>query len=162
MEPAQIGFWFELMAPGLVLYARQIAGGGSAAEDVVQEVFLRLAAQAQSPENVKAWLLLAVRRAALDCRKTTRRRATRDRAAGLARHMFEPPPHDGLPAAEAQEALASLALEEREIITLRIWNDSTFEEIAGIMGMPISTVYHRYRSALDTLRARLELPCPKK
>lgn len=162
MEPAELGFLFADMAPGLVLYARQITGPGGDAEDVVQEVFMRLADQPRMPANVKAWLLLAVRRAALDAAKKARRRANRDRRAGAARGMFEPTPRETeLAAGEAEAALGSLALEEREIVTLRIWNDATLEEIAGLLGMPVSTVHHRYRSALESLRARWELPCRK-
>ncbi len=126
---------------------------------------MRLAAQERVPANVKAWLLLAVRRAALDAAKGARRRAARERTAGLARPMLEAA-GDGrelvVPAEEVEAALASLALEEREVVTMRIWNGATFEEIAGVMGLPVSTVYHRYRSALESLRAGWELPCQTK
>jgi RNA polymerase sigma-70 factor (ECF subfamily) len=164
MEAAELALWFETIAPGLVLYARQIVGKSGPAEDLVQDVFLRLAAQRRTPPNVKAWLLLALRRAALDSLKQTRRRAARHLAVGLERPQFEIA-HDRreliVPPAEVEEALASLALEDREVVTLRIWNDATFEEIASVTQMPLSTVYHRYRSALETLRARWELPCRK-
>jgi RNA polymerase sigma-70 factor (ECF subfamily) len=66
---------------------------------------------------------------------------------------------DPLAVEEAQQALAALPLEEREVITLRLWNDVTFEEIAALMGMPLSTVYSRYKSGLEQIRARWEAPC---
>src|SRR5881227_3411523 len=42
---------------------------------------------------------------------------------------------------EVLAALAQLTLEEREVVTLRIWNGATFEEIAAVMHMPLSTVH---------------------
>ena len=163
MEPAEIGQIFQQMAAGLVLYARQFLASAApeAAEDVVQEVFIRLAAQPAAPPNTKAWLLLAVRRAALDAAKSNRRRTARDRRAGHTR-QFQAADDSFISAQEVQEALTQLALEEREIVTLKIWNDATFEEIAGIMKLPLSSVYQRYRTALETLRAKWEVPCPRK
>jgi len=158
MDATETAWWFEEMGTGLVLYARQIAG--ESAEDVVQEVFMRLVRQEKKPANVKAWLLLAARRQALDLIKGTRRRAVRDREAG---GMFETGVNDPRGLAEDVAAgLKDLALEEREIVTLRIWNEATFEEIGEVMGLAVSTVYHRYRTGLEKLRTRLELPCRKK
>src|SRR4051812_36680865 len=91
MDPAELAHWFETLAPGLVLYARQFLGQSGPAEDVVQEVFLRLAAQRQAPPQVKPWLLLAVRRASLDSLKQSRRRAARHLVAGRQRPLFELP-----------------------------------------------------------------------
>jgi RNA polymerase sigma factor (sigma-70 family) len=159
MGPDEIGFWFDEMGAGLVLYARQVCRAG--AEDVVQEVFVRFAGLPQPPQNPRAWLLAAVRNAALDHRRGLRRRTARERGAAQARPMFEFSP-DGPAAGEIEEALAELALEEREVVTLRIWNGATFEDIAGVTGWPVSTVYHKYRSALEAMRARWEAPCRKK
>jgi RNA polymerase sigma-70 factor, ECF subfamily len=158
MDATETGWWFDEMGAGLVLYARQIAGDG--AEDAVQEVFLRLVRLPTRPENLKAWLLLAVRRAALDWAKGIRRRAARERLVP----MFEATTETGrsLVAAEAAMALGALPQEEREIVTMRIWNDATLEQIGQVMGIAVSTVHHRYKSGLEKLRARLELPCRKK
>ena len=161
MTPADLGEWFDLMAAGLVLYARQWAGAG--AEDVVQEAFVRLAAQKKTPPNVKAWLLLTVKRAALDAAKSSRRRQARDHAAGEMRlRLFERAEAAAAVAPEdVQTALAELLPEEREAITLRIWNGATFEEAAAVMRLPVTTIFQRYRSGLERLRARWELPCRK-
>ncbi|HVT81261.1 MAG TPA: RNA polymerase sigma factor [Phycisphaerae bacterium] len=158
MEAADIAYWFDELARGLALYARQICGAG--AEDVVQEVFLRFSGLPRRPDAPRAWLLTAVRHAALDHRRGERRRATRERGA-VAREAFETAV-SGLESQEVEDALKALALEEREVVTLRIWNGATFEEIAGVTGMPLSTVYHKYRTALETMRARWEAPCRRK
>jgi RNA polymerase sigma-70 factor (ECF subfamily) len=157
MAPSEIGYWFDEMSAGLVLYARQICGAGC--EDVVQEVFVRFAGLPQTPSHPRAWLLAAVRNRALDERRSGRRRQRREHAAArlpIFEHSSE------IAAGEVEEALAALALEEREVVSLRIWNGATFEDIAQITGMPLSSVYHKYRSALETMRARWEAPCRKK
>jgi RNA polymerase sigma-70 factor, ECF subfamily len=170
MRPAELGYWFDEMGAGLVLYARQIlgvgSGGGSGAEDVVQEAFMRLAAQGTEPANVRAWLLVAVRNAALDAAKGLRRRRARDQKAGrerwFQRAQAAEPGEENVEALEVQMAMGALDVQEREVITMRMWNGATFEEIGEVIGLPLSTVYLRYRSGLEKLRARWELPCRKK
>lgn len=157
MDPSEIGYWFDEMSAGLVLYARQICGAGC--EDAVQEVFVRFSGLPQMPRDPRAWLLAAVRNRALDERRSGRRRQRREQAAAR-QPMFQHSPQ--IAPGEVEEALAALALEEREVVSLRIWNGATFEEIARITGIPLSSVYHKYRSALETMRARWEAPCRKK
>ncbi|HUO08171.1 MAG TPA: RNA polymerase sigma factor [Phycisphaerae bacterium] len=163
ISPTQLADWFDAHAAHLVLYARQWVAAPTA-EDLVQEVFLKLAAQPAAPQNVKAWLLVSLRHAALDALKTARRRHQRDQRAGEQRsHLFvDSNPSASLDAAEVQKALEGLPAAEREVITLRIWAEATFEEIARVTGTPLSTVYQQYRSGLEAIRSRWESPCPKK
>ncbi len=165
ITPAQLGDWFDRHAAALVLYAQQWLDR-AAAEDVVQQVFVRLGAQSRAPDNVRAWLLLSVRHAALDALRSAGRRRQRERHAAEAQaHLLQRRP-DGnvdrsLNAADVQDALENLPALEREIVTLRIWAGATFDEIAGVLHMPVSTMHSRYRSALEMLRARWETPCRK-
>lgn len=159
VSATELAEWFDTHAASLVLYARQWVDG-AVAEDVVQEVFVRLAAAERRPGNVRAWLLTCVRHGALDALRGRKRRVARDRAAGEAR-LFERAERDGLEAEDVQRALAGLGGVEREVIVLRIWNGATFEEIAAIVEMPLSTVYAKYRAGLEAMRARWEEPCRK-
>ena len=69
--------WFDAHAASLILYARQWLDR-SAAEDAVQEVFLRLLAlRGREPANVRAWLFASVRNEAIS---QQRRQASQDRA----------------------------------------------------------------------------------
>jgi RNA polymerase sigma-70 factor (ECF subfamily) len=150
---------FDDYAAGLVLYARQWAGAGLA-EDMVQEGFVRLAAQREMPANPRAWLLVTVRHAALDARKSARRREIRDAAMGRSAFLERrSTAEDWLNDAEAQAALAELPAAQREAVVLRIWNGANFQEMAELMRMPLSTVYAHYQAALDSLRKKWGLPC---
>ena len=52
-------------------------------------------------------------------------------------------------------ALAGLPEPLRETVTLKLWADLTFPQIAAITGVPVPTATSRYRSAIDRLRDTL-------
>ena len=78
VDPTKLGRWFDAYGAQLLLYARQWLSRTGEAEDVVQDVFLRLIGQPQEPQNTKAWLYRAVRNAAVSAARTHRRRADRE------------------------------------------------------------------------------------
>jgi RNA polymerase sigma-70 factor (ECF subfamily) len=162
IEPSQLSRCFDAFGPALVLYARQWLTGASA-EDVVQEVFVRLMSQRTAPLNLKAWLFRSVRNAAISELRAARRRASREgRRAGDRPTWFEPCPGDLIDASGTQAALESLPPEQREVIVLRIWCDMGFKEIAEIVALPVSTLFSRYKAGLGEIRRRLELSCTTK
>ncbi len=55
-----------------------------------------------------------------------------------------------------QAAMAQLPADQREVLTLKIWGELTFREIAETLGEPLNTVASRYRYALKMLRNVLE------
>src|ERR1041384_1252304 len=125
IDPAKLGSWFDAYAGRLVLYARQW-WEAQWAEDVVQDVFIRLMAQLREPDNVKSWLFTAVRNAAISAfRSESARRNREQKVAGEGREWFESQPADLLDAAAAESALSKLPAREREVIVLRIWGQLT-------------------------------------
>ena len=61
---------------------------------------------------------------------------------------------------EAQSALAAavscLPHDQREVLVLKIWNELTFSEIAGALGISQNTAASRYRYALSHLKKALQ------
>ena len=162
IDPAKMGSWFDAYAGRLVLYARQWLEA-QWAEDVVQDVFIRLMAQSREPENPKSWLFAAVRNAAISAFRSESARRNRERkVAGESNEWFESHPADLLDATAAQTALTKLAAKEREVIVLRIWGELTLGEIGEIAGMPLSSVHDCYRGGIASLRAILESTCRTK
>lgn len=51
-----------------------------------------------------------------------------------------------------KEALEKLEVKEREIVHLKIVGELTFQEIAGILAIPLGTVTWKYQNALKKLR----------
>jgi RNA polymerase sigma factor (sigma-70 family) len=54
------------------------------------------------------------------------------------------------------DAVVALAPAKRAVIVLRYWLDLPFEEIAGVLGLPVGTVASRHARALGELRLILE------
>ena len=157
MDATQLGRLIDAHAAALVLYARQWC---AAPEDVVQDAFLKLVAQAKTPEPAVAWLFRVVRNRAISVARSERRRRQREASAAAA-PWFALDPDARLEAAELHESLAALPLEEREVIISRVWGGLTFEQIGQLAGCSTSMAYRRYAAGLATLRERMGgLQCP--
>lgn len=152
---------FVAHGPALLLYARQWLDL-PAAQDVVQDVFVRLIAGGRLPAEPRTWLFRCVRNAAISACRSQGRRGRRERRAGQSAAgtgWFVPRLEDRVDADAAQQALASLPDTQREVVTLRIWSGLTLAQVAEVTGMPLSTAYDQYRAALKTMRERLEQSC---
>jgi DNA-directed RNA polymerase specialized sigma24 family protein len=73
--------WLERIAPAALLYARQITASLPDAQDALHEGFIRFWARRHSARNAPALFFTCVRSAALDLRRSTRRRQKRDLSA---------------------------------------------------------------------------------
>jgi len=156
---ATVAELFGAHAPALLLYARQWVGAEEA-EDVVQRVFVRLLTGRRLPSDPRTWLFRCVRNEAIDAWRSIRRRGRREHVAARdAPGWFVPSPEDGLDARDAQAALNALPPEEREVIVLRLWSGLTLSETAAVVGVAVSIVHHRFESAIEALRQKLEAPC---
>jgi RNA polymerase sigma factor (sigma-70 family) len=161
-DPSKLAKWFEAYSAALVLYARQWVGERARAEDVVQEVFVRLMAQPVEPPNVRAWLHASVRHAAIDEARSTDRRRRREEVASEFRPTvgwFESRPEDLIDAQTAEAALQSLPPRQREVVVLRLWSEMTLTEISQLTGIAVSTVHDDYRRGLDAIRRTMERQC---
>jgi RNA polymerase sigma-70 factor, ECF subfamily len=133
----------------------------AAAEDVTQEVFLRIwrNAHAFDPErgSAEAWIATIARNAARDA---LRRRATVtvDEPSDRADPTADPPAEvsDAADALVLQAAVASLAPQLREVIELAYWQGLSQTEIAERLGDPLGTVKTRTRRALALLAENLD------
>ena len=148
---------FSEVAPGLLLFARQWVHSAADAEDVVQEAFVKFWRRNHNIDN-RALLYSAVRSIALDfVRRDTRRARRETTVSSEAEPAIEP--HFELEN-DTQSALAtavdSLPRDQREVLVLKIWNDLTFSEIAGTLGISQNTAASRYRYALSNLKKSLQ------
>jgi RNA polymerase sigma factor (sigma-70 family) len=160
MGPETLARLIDEHAATLVLYARQWC---STPEDVVQEAFIKLVKQSSPPIRLLPWLYRVVRNGALAALRTERRRR-RHEAAAAARNpgWFIPTQSPGLDGAQAAAALASLPIEQREVIIARLWGGLTFEQIAEVANASSSSVHRWYVAGLATLRERMGEACPTK
>jgi RNA polymerase sigma factor (sigma-70 family) len=145
------------LAPGLLLFARQWVQSAADAEDIVQEAFVKFWRRNHNIDN-RALLYAAVRSIALDFIRRDKRRALRE-ATAVAEAEPTVEPHFELED-DTQSALAaavdSLPCDQREVLVLKIWNDLTFSEIGGALGISQNTAASRYRYALSNLKKTLQ------
>jgi RNA polymerase sigma-70 factor, ECF subfamily len=144
-------------ADRLLLYAASLLSDRAAAEDVLQNVFVRVIAAGLPPEmeSDRGYLFRAVRNEALNALRSRR----------LARRASTPffaLPHDPADAAEradfgrrAEAALRSIPAEEREAVILKIWSDLSFPDAAAVTGVSGKTFEHRYYRGLAALKQAL-------
>jgi RNA polymerase sigma-70 factor (ECF subfamily) len=145
------------------------------AEDLFQQTWLRVAEKIHNYDqnrNFDAWLFTLARNLAIDHLRRLRPESldepVGDHAGGesaAARLVSrETPALDRVLARERTSRLAdameTLPVIQREVLTLRFEEELKLEEIAEILGAPLSTVKTRLRRALDRLRGNLESQFP--
>jgi RNA polymerase sigma-70 factor (ECF subfamily) len=147
---------FCQLAPGLVLFARQWTRSPADAEDIVQEAFVRFWRTQRDISN-RGLLYATVRSIALDFLRRDNRRTRRESTA------MEDVDQTSQPVFEVEDesqrelvaALDGLPREQREVLTLKIWNDLTFAEIASALEISQNTAASRYRYALAALKKNI-------
>ena len=157
IDPDRLARLLDDHAAALELFAAQWT---ESAPDVVQEAFLRLAAQSPVPDRVLAWLYRVVRNGAISAVRSESRRSKHERNAGQrARSWFVHDPANPIDGEEAAAALSELPETWREVVVARIWGGLSFEEIGELIDASSSTAHRRYEAAIEKLRLRLSEPC---
>jgi RNA polymerase sigma-70 factor (ECF subfamily) len=141
--------------------AYRMMGEHHAAEDLVQESFLKLwrAARSYRPEraSVRTWLLSIVHNRAIDqLRSRASRRRTQEKVEAVA-PRFEPSEAFAQSLANSQreqvrEAMRSLPQEQLKILELAYFSGYTHVEIAELLDVPLGTVKGRMRLGLKKIR----------
>ncbi len=153
---ALLGSIYSGHRQGLFSLALTITRNRHQAEDAVHEAFVRLCRRPHMADEPLAYVYRAVRNAAID---QTRKRARIE----TPEPIFAETAADRRPGAEGdylaaerntvvQEALESLAEPQRQVVVMKVYAGLTFDQIARVLGEPLSTVSSRYRRALEKLK----------
>lgn len=139
--------------------AKRVLRNGSAAEDVVQEVFFQLwrnpAAFDGRRGGLAPWLAVIARHKAVDILRKLKFEV------GSEETVLPEPPAVGTPvhcsadADKAKKLMAQLPLEQREVLELAFLDGLTHVEIAARIGEPLGTVKSRIRLGLLFLRREM-------
>lgn len=143
--------------------ARRLLNAQEDAEEVVQEVFVRLWNQPErfDPErgSLRSYLLAQTHGRAIDLlRSDTARRAREERESRLTatrEYNVELEAADLLVAENVRAALNVLTDNERAVVQLAYFGGHTYSEVATMLQTPDGTVKSRMRSALAKLRGEL-------
>jgi RNA polymerase sigma-70 factor (ECF subfamily) len=143
--------------------ARRVLSDPTAAEEIVQEIFLRLwndpARFEPDRGSLRSFLLAQTHGRAVDLLRSDssrRNRETREaRAAATAGYDIEHEVWDLAVADRVKQAIAVLPDDERQAIELAYFGGHTYREVAAVLGAPEGTVKSRIRVGLKRMRSTL-------
>jgi len=145
------------------------------AEDLFQQTWLRVAErirQFDASRSFEAWLFTLARNLAIDHLRRARPQSLDEPIAGNSRgetpadllESRERPVTEGILERERGSRLArameTLPISYREVVTLRFEEEMKLEEIAQVLGTPLSTVKSRLRRSLEQMRDCLRAEYP--
>ena len=136
--------------PGAVRLAWLLTHDHAAAEDVVQDAFVRLRPRLATVEHRTAYLRTAI---VNGCRDRARSVGRADAGWRRLRVVAEVSSTDK--PSELLDAIATLPYKQRAVLVLRYWADLREEEIANIVGVRPATVRSITARALAQLRKEL-------
>ena len=143
-------------ALGAAVHGYLRAAGANDSEDVLSEVFVRVARGLGrfegGDDDLRRWVFTIAHNCLID----EHRRRSRHR---LFMRTVATPQHAGAPNepfdATLHDALLQLTPDQREVVTLRFVADLAIEEVARITGRPIGAVKSLQHRALRALNAAL-------
>ena len=154
----------------MALRTARLLGGGSDAEDVVQEAFVKAYASLHRFRDgapFRPWLLRIVANELRNVHRAAGRRAARERSAWERTEPLLAVPADEDPAAaalsgerrvELVRGLAALSEAHRQVVTCRYLLELDEAETAAVLGWPVGTVKSRLHRALGRLSQVLAEP----
>ncbi|MGH9093415.1 MAG: SigE family RNA polymerase sigma factor [Acidimicrobiales bacterium] len=151
---------FEEHYPGLCRLARLLLDDEAAAEEVVQEAFLRTYAgwwRLRRPTRARWYLRAAV---VNECRSRGRRRVTEDRGNRTVwttqeRSVAEGEPERAGESLVVLQAVRALPRRQREAVVLRYYGDLSDADVAAVLGCSVGTVKSQLSKARASLARRL-------
>ncbi len=129
----------------LLRYAARLTNSATAAEDVVQNTFVKFIRLWKGPYEasgeVSAWLYRVAHNEAVDLvRNEARRQKLHEEHGREAFAQPSPEPEPGDAALDAARALDRLSERERSLVILKVYEEKSYREIAEITGLTVSNV----------------------
>jgi RNA polymerase sigma-70 factor, ECF subfamily len=140
-------------------YAARMLGSADAAEDAVQDAFVRAydqLAQCRNPENFVGWFFLILRNRCFAERRKTRDEAPLEAAGAVAGSDRTDGKVETMERRQALErALLDLTPEQREVFVLKHVEGLSYDEIGERLGTSVPSLKMRMHRAYDRLREKL-------
>ncbi len=152
---------FSALESPLLNYSLRLAGDLGAAEDIVQEAFMRLQAQFSEVREPRRWLYRTVHNLALNYRRQGRKVVPVDFESGEGSAAADPEllPDEQIVRTEGiglvRLSLESLDERSRELVSLKFNEDLSYKQISERTGLKIGHVGYLLHHALKTMAAEL-------
>lgn len=161
-DPEALSTLVDVYSPRVFGLLHRLSGSREAAEDLMQETFLRMVRTIEQYEHsgkFEAWLFRIAVNLVRDHARQSRRRGETvplNPDDGAAEAAAAHGPERQVTQAEARQRLERcferLSEPEREILALRYFAGLPFAEIAGLLGVPLGTALARAHRALQRLK----------
>jgi RNA polymerase sigma factor (sigma-70 family) len=148
----------------LIRYASRIVNSEDAAQDVVQDTFIKLFRKWQDAlepgPKISSWLYRVAHNRAVDnIRKQSRRRALHERHATEQPESIPPDRGEAFrlddSAVAAAAALKTLTEREQQLVILKVYEEKSYKEISEIAGLTTSNVGYILHHAMKKLAVAL-------
>jgi len=158
-DPKAAGKLFDRYAPLAFNLAARILKSTVEAEEVVQELFVRIwqdAAKFDSTRGeVKSWMIQMTRSMSIDRLRSTSSRSKREETYAQLQETDNPKGEEIEEAKLVKAALAELPEDERSLITAAYFEGFTQSELALQFKLPLGTVKSKIRQGMLKMRRRL-------
>ena len=144
--------------PRLRRYAHALTGERTRADDLVQDTLERALNKLhlwQPGSDLRAWLFTLMHNVFINQLRAQPARLTAGLDDEAAQVAVRPTQTDWLEVRDLQAALLRLPEEQRAVLLLVGLEQMTYEETAGVLGIPVGTVMSRLSRARERLRGLL-------
>lgn len=144
--------------PRLRRYAHALTGERTRADDLVQDTLERALIKLhlwQPGSDLRAWLFTLMHNVFINQLRAQPARLTAGLDDEAAQVAVRPTQTDWLEVRDLQAALLRLPEEQRAVLLLVGLEQMTYEETAGVLGIPVGTVMSRLSRARERLRGLL-------
>ena len=144
---------YDRLAPRMFPVCIRYVGDRTVAEDLLQEVFLKIYQQPPQVEKPRAYLFRMARNLAVDALRKNQPTESLEEQEHLGRT------YDSDIKLDLEHAFSLLTLQERQLVALHLSAGLTFREVAAIVERPLGTVLWQYQKAIGKLRMILGGGC---
>lgn len=152
--------WFDQHGSKMLGFARHHCRVASDAEDLLQEVITELwqKSETRNPPDLPL-IYFKIRQRAVDHGRSQQQRSLREEKFATDPSLAAEDELSSEPESQHAllEALAALPEKFRQVVSLKLWNDLSFDQIAAQLNIPRGTAASRYRLALAKLKQSINI-----
>ena len=154
-EDRALGWLFERHHRSAYAMAYRMLGDSSSAEDVTQDVFMRIRKYArtfQGRSSVKTWILTITRNSCLETIERARSREKRESDYLMDQSNRNTEGSEDPRVASLELALRQLPEDRRELIVMARFHGMKYSELAEMLGTTVGAIKVRMHRAVNELR----------
>jgi RNA polymerase sigma-70 factor (ECF subfamily) len=160
-QPEALSRMYDLYSTLVYSIAMRVLRDGAAAEDVMQEVFLKIWQQPESFADHRGslcgWLAVVTRNRAIDRIRGTKQFENVDDLQLSNNTDLGADAEREIMLGRVRTVLATMPADQRQAMEMAFFEGHTHTEIAEQTGQPLGTIKTRIRAALSSLRKALEV-----